>query len=166
MFVHFYLSKRNRIYLFVGLNPIVFTETKRRKKWNTLKCCYPTIWPFKFTLQSPPPFSLFLGLHLRHMEVPRLRLNWSCSCQLTPQLQQRGIWAASVTYTTAHSTARSLTHWARPGIEPVSSWILVGFVNHWAMMETPSLPFWWEFDIFNQQNNKLSSHIFDLLDTT
>ena len=30
----------------------------------------------------------------------------------------------------AHSNARSLlTHWARPGIEPVTSWLLVGFVS-------------------------------------
>ena len=36
-----------------------------------------------------------------------------------------------------HSNARSLTHWGRPGIEPASSWILVGFVNHWAMKGTP-----------------------------
>ena len=35
----------------------------------------------------------------------------------------------SVTYTTAHSNARSLTHWVRPGIEPMSSWILVGFIT-------------------------------------
>ena len=34
----------------------------------------------------------------------------------------------SATYTTAHRNARSLTHWARPGIEPSSSWILVAFV--------------------------------------
>ena len=33
--------------------------------------------------------------------------------------------AASVTYTTAHSNAESLTHGVRPGIEPASSWILV-----------------------------------------
>ena len=32
---------------------------------------------------------------------------------------------------------RSLTHWARPGIEPVSSWLLVRFANHWATMGTP-----------------------------
>ena len=30
----------------------------------------------------------------------------------------------------SHSNARSLIHGARPGIEPESSWILVGFVNH------------------------------------
>ena len=32
-------------------------------------------------------------------------------------------------YITAHGNARSLTHWARPGIEPASSWILVRFVS-------------------------------------
>ena len=32
----------------------------------------------------------------------------------------------SVSYTTAHSNARS---WARPGIEPTTSWFLVGFVS-------------------------------------
>ena len=31
--------------------------------------------------------------------------------------QQLGIWAESVTYTTTHGNAGSLTHWARPGIE-------------------------------------------------
>ena len=33
------------------------------------------------------------------------------------------------TYTTAHGNTASLTHWARPGTEPTSSWILVGFVS-------------------------------------
>ena len=35
----------------------------------------------------------------------------------------------SATYTTAHSNNRSLTHWARPGIKPASSWILVRFIS-------------------------------------
>ena len=43
----------------------------------------------------------------------------------------------SANYTTAHGNVRSLTHWARPGIEPASSWMLVGLVNCWAMMGTP-----------------------------
>ena len=30
---------------------------------------------------------------------------------------------------TAHGNAGSLTHWARPGIEPTTSWFLVGFVS-------------------------------------
>ena len=37
----------------------------------------------------------------------------------------------------AHGNTGSLTHWARPGIKPVSLCILVGFVNHWATMGTP-----------------------------
>ena len=71
------------------------------------------------------------------MEVPRLGVNWSCSCRPTPQPQQHEIQASSVIYTTVHSNARSLTHWARPGIKPESSWILVRFVNRWAMMGAP-----------------------------
>ena len=46
-----------------------------------------------------------------------------------PELQQHGIRAMSVTHTTAHGNTRSLTHWARPGIEPATSWFLVRFVN-------------------------------------
>ena len=48
------------------------------------------------------------------MEVPRLRVQW--------ELQL-------LTYTAAHANARNLTHWVRLGIEPLSSWILVGFVS-------------------------------------
>ena len=51
----------------------------------------------------------------------------------------------SVTYTTAHSNASSFTHWAGPGVEPVSSWILVGFINHWAMTGTPPCLFFFCF---------------------
>jgi len=54
-----------------------------------------------------------------------------------PEPQQRGIRAMSATHTIAHGNAGSLIHWARPGIEPTTSWFLVGFANHWAMMGTP-----------------------------
>ena len=74
-----------------------------------------------------------------HMEVPRLGCSWSCSRQPTPEPQPRRIRAASATYTTAHSNARSLTHWARAGTEPATSWFLVGFVNHCATTRTPTL---------------------------
>ena len=51
--------------------------------------------------------------------------------------QARGwIGAAAATYTTAQSNTGSLIHWARSGIKPISSWILVRFVNHWAMKGT------------------------------
>ena len=47
----------------------------------------------------------------------------------TPKPQRRQIRATSVTHTTAHGNTGSLTHGARPGMEPASSWILVGFVT-------------------------------------
>ena len=57
-----------------------------------------------------------------------------------PQQEQHQIWASSVTYTTAHGNTRSLTHQARPGIEPTTSWFLVRFVS--------TAP-WWELQGFN-----------------
>ena len=54
-----------------------------------------------------------------------------------PEPEQCGIWATPSTYTTAHGNAGSLTHWVRPGIEPEFSWMLVGFINHWATVGTP-----------------------------
>ena len=62
--------------------------------------------------------------------------NRSYSCQPMPQqLRFQGV---SETYTTAHSNAGSLTHWMRPGIEPVSSWIPVGFITTEPWWELPS----------------------------
>ena len=43
-----------------------------------------------------------------------------------------------------HSNAGSLTHWARPQIQPATSWFLVGFVNHRAM-GTPFFFFFWNY---------------------
>ena len=51
----------------------------------------------------------FLGSRLWHMEVPRLGVK--------SELQL-------LACATSHSNARALTHGARPGIEPASSWIL------------------------------------------
>ena len=56
--------------------------------------------------------------------------NRSCCCWPAPQPQQHQIQAVSVNYTTAHGNTRSLTQWARPGIEPTTSWFLVGFIYH------------------------------------
>ena len=72
-------------------------------------------------------FLVFLGLHLCHMEVPGLGFSQSCSCWSTSQPRQ--ILVPSATYTTAHGNTGFLTHWARPGIEPESSWILVRFIT-------------------------------------
>ena len=100
--------------------------------------CYCYYYCFLFFV-----FFYFLGLYLQHMEVRKLGSNWSYSSGLMPQPQQLRIQAEPVTYTTAHGNTRSLTHWARPGIEPATSWFLVRFVNHWTMMGTPY--YWFVF---------------------
>ena len=71
------------------------------------------------------------------MEVPRPGVPSELQLLPTPQPQPLWIWATCATYTIAHGNAGSLTRWARPGIEPTSSWVLVGFVNHWATRGTP-----------------------------
>ena len=63
------------------------------------------------------------------MEVPRLGTGLVGAATAGHSHSHIGIQAVSVTYTTAHGNTRSLTYGARPGLEPVSSWILVGFVS-------------------------------------
>ena len=75
------------------------------------------------------------GLHQQHMEVPRLTVNCSYSCWPTPQPQQCWIWIE--TYTTAHGKTASPTHWARPGNEPTSSWIIFRFISTEHQQELP-----------------------------
>ena len=52
--------------------------------------------------------------------------NLSCCFQSMPESQQHQIQATSATYTRARGNTGSLTHWARPGMEPATSWFLVG----------------------------------------
>ena len=96
------------------------------------ECCLISkyLWIFQISFQCWFPCSflsfflflfVFLGLRLRHMEGPRLGV-WS-------ELQQLRIRAASATYTTVHSNARSLTHWVSPGIEPTTSWFQRQILN-------------------------------------
>ena len=92
---------------------------------------------FYFLLFILKNFFVFLGPHLWHMEVPRLVSSWSCSRQPRPQPWQHRIRAASVTYTTAHGNAGSLTHWIRPGMEPATSWFLVRSVFAAPQWELP-----------------------------
>ena len=75
-----------------------------------------------------------LGLHLWHIEVPRL---WVELQLPIPQPQQHQIPATSEAYTAACGSTGYLTHWSRPGIEPTSSWILAGFLTHCAIRRTP-----------------------------
>ena len=94
-----------------------------------------TIWIiFRNAFSSLSLSFFFLWPHPKHMEVPRLGV------ELEQQLQAYTTactWDEPVTYTLAYGNARSLTHWARPGIEPASSWIVVRFITCWATSGTP-----------------------------
>ena len=73
--------------------------------------------------------SFFLGLHPWHMEVPRLEVESELQLPAHTTATATQDPTPHATYTTAHSNVGSLTHRARPGIEPASSWILVRVVS-------------------------------------
>ena len=58
----------------------------------------------------------------------------------------------------SHSNVRCLTHWARLGIEPTSSWILVGFVTTESQGELLFLGFWGSSILFLYWLQDLHSH--------
>ena len=97
------------------------------------------VWAYFFLFLFRLFLFLFLGPHAQHMEVPRIGVK--------SELQLPA-------YTTAHH-ARSLTHWARPGIKHASSWILVGFVNHWAMVGTPIQAYFFKLGHWHSEEQKL-----------
>ena len=72
-------------------------------------------------------FFYLLQLHLGHMEIPRLGIE--SGLQLLAYAIATRIQAASVTYASAWSNPGFLTHWARLGIEPESSWTLCQVLN-------------------------------------
>ena len=80
-------------------------------------------------------FFSFLGQHPQHVEDPRLGL------QSELQLLAHTIATATPDPSCLcdlHHDAGPLTHKARPGIEPTSSWILVKLVTRWATRGTPT----------------------------
>ena len=109
--------------------------------WRELGSVTFTLFLFCFVLLC----FCFLGLHLRHMEVPRLGAE--SELQLPPYTTVTAMPDPSricATYTTALSNAGSLTHWARPGIKPAFSWILVRFIIAEPLQELPSqFWLWW-----------------------
>ena len=72
-------------------------------------------------------FCLFLGLHPWHMEIPRLGVKLELQLLACPT----ATWVLSSICDLHHSSQqhRIPNHWARLGIEPTSSCILVGFVS-------------------------------------
>ena len=115
---------------------LIFDQVIENRFLELFSCAYSTFSTGSKVIIVPISFSFFLFFFFFHLfratlkaygASPRQGSNQSCSCWPTPQ--QRRIPAVSATYTTTHRNARSLTHWARPGIESVYSWILVRFFS-------------------------------------
>ena len=68
----------------------------------------------------------------------------------------------SAIYTTAHGNTGSLTQWTRPGIEPATSWFLVGFVNHCSTMGAPMFSLLVLYFILNKKFSESLWSKFDL----
>ena len=81
-------------------------------------------------------FFFFLGPYLQYKEVPSLGVKLEIQLLATVTVTAIWEWAVSAIYTTAQGNASSLTCWGRPGIEPIYSWIVVGFLTCWAKMAT------------------------------
>ena len=118
----------------------VYFQSKKKKATPQVfgrKMCL-CKWPKKVNSIS---FWSFSGCPLSTWKFAGEGLNQSFSCWPPPQPEQCQIQAASVTYTGAPSNARSLTHREGPRIEPMSSWILVGFVTPEPQWELPQFFF-------------------------
>jgi len=89
-------------------------QGQREKKWIVLTQLW---WIYPEFLQSG---------NLQHMAVPRLRIKlelYVLAYTMATTMQDLS------QVCDLHSNIGSLTHWARPAIEPASSWILVRFIS-------------------------------------
>ena len=91
--------------------------------WLILYCVY-----LPHLLLLFPLFSLF-----RATPVAYGSSRWgggirAAAASLCHKSQQCWIQATFSTYATACGNARHSTHWTKPGIQPTSSWMLVGFI--------------------------------------
>ena len=79
---------------------------------------------------------VFWGSHLWHMDVSRLGVELELQFLATATAMPDPSHICDLHH--SHSSAGSLTHWERSGIEPASLWILVGFLTAETQQEPPS----------------------------
>ena len=71
-------------------------------------------------------------------------------CWPMPEPQQCQTQATSATYTTGNGNTGSLTYWARPGIEPTTSWLLVRSIS-----AVPRWKLWYVEYLYVYEQNKI-----------
>ena len=95
-------------------------EKEKQSRWITIPNFNTPLFFF---------FLIFLWLHFQHVEVPRLRvkseLQLPANATATPTRDLSHV--CDLYHSSQHY--QSLTHWESPGIEPMSSWIIVKFIT-------------------------------------
>ena len=101
-----------------------------------------------------------LGLYPWHMEVPRLGVE--SKLQLPAYTTATAMWDPSHICDLQHSSRQRqiLNHSARPGIEPVSSWMLVRFASTAPQQELQDMSFFLQPGLTSKQ---IPSGALDLL---
>ena len=109
----------------------------------------PSTWLNEYVMTQPPSYSpldfrsVFRTSYLNKMEgifffssfvLFRAALVAYGGSQASDRI---GAVATGLRQSQGSGNARSLNHWARPGIKPTTSWFLVGFVNHWVTTGIP-----------------------------
>ena len=118
--------------------------------WQEERCVF---FLFVFLFFFFLVFCLFRAA-LVAQKVPRLGIKSELELPAyTTATAMEGIRAAFATYTTAHSSTRSLTHWTRPGVKSMFSWILVGFMTTEPRVGTPKIFIILNCFSFNSQLN-------------
>ena len=89
-------------------------------------------------------FFIFLGPHLQHVSVPWLgfKLELQLLAYTTATTMPNLIPVFSL-HCSSWPPSWTLNTWGIPGFQPLSSWILVRFLTHWATASTPNS------DVFN-----------------
>ena len=135
-------NKMPRLFTFTSKIGKNYLEDSGATRWKESGSLIVRNWtPLAITYIFPLVFFFFFlfffsGLSLQHMEVPRLGV-WSELQMPTHATATQGP-SQVLDYTAAHGTTRSPNHWVSLGIEPASSWILVGFISDAPQRELPS----------------------------
>ena len=130
----------SKIFIAFG-SPVV--ESVEKQNWTDICGLWATLIFFVSFYLSLLFFCLlsFLGRHPWHVEVPRLGVEFEL--QLLAYTTATATWDLSCVCDLHHSSWQGwiLSPLSEARIEPMSSWVLVRFVNCWATMGTPGFIF-------------------------
>ena len=122
-------------------------KEKQRKHFEKGKSCSEN-WLRQYQIVLPELYLLFIFIYVFiYLFICFFRATLS----VYGSSQTRGrIGATAAGLHRSHSNTGSLTHWARPGIEPTSSWILLSLLTTepWRELLNSTFSLKWELTLF------------------